>query len=126
MPTKSPNTEAMAESAAMDLLRQWCAGDRVLSLLYSPADGQAMLALRGTLVKITPALLEARGPSCLFTLNIQRTTFEYGPVDVFRPSLGLTESQDGLHLWTANQDWLFLAVASEALPGDGASLEAGE
>ncbi|MEM7355190.1 MAG: hypothetical protein AAF657_30550 [Acidobacteriota bacterium] len=124
MATRSPNTTAIPATEAWALLREWHSNESTVSLLYSRGNSQALLTLRGRLVTASAERLEIRGPSALLTANLQKAEYELGPVAMFHPSLGLEDSQDGLHVWTPEGDWLFLAVAGQPLLDGGDKLAA--
>lgn len=123
MATKSPDSQPIARDEAWVLLRRWIASDEAVSLIYSRANGQALAVLRGRLRETSPQLIELRGESALFTMNLQEASFEYGPVSLLaRIDVGFRDSRAGLHVWTPDHDWLFLTTATASLPGDGALL----
>jgi hypothetical protein len=89
-------------------LERWAADGVTVGVIYARSAGRLTALLRGRL-RFADGLLRIAGQAGLLTTQLAGARFEIGPVSWVSRDFDLDFSLEGLHAYTAEGDWLFIA-----------------
>ena len=102
-----------AADNAIEILAEWEAEQRAVSVLYARAGGEVAVRLQGTLELKSAGKLNIQARDASLALPLSGAKLEYKPLRYVPPPFNKLESIDGLHIWLKANDWAFLTVGRE-------------